>query len=84
MNLLVDFQTSFGLVEFQALITLKVSRFTVEILMTEEVRFLKEAFITLRAVVVAILNVVSLLVIHQIHFLEEFFLTDFAAKLRLL
>lgn len=81
MDLLVNLQASFRLVKLQALIALKVSRFTMEILVTEKMRFFEEALFTLRAVVIAILNVVSLFVIYEIHFLKELFLTDFAAKL---
>lgn len=55
-----------------------------EILVSQEMRFLEEALITLRAIVASVLNVVSLLMIHQIHFLEKLLLTDFTAKLRLL
>lgn len=54
VHLLVDFQTAFRFIELQALIALKVPRFTVEVLVSKEVRFLEKAFITLRAVVVSV------------------------------
>lgn len=52
--------------------------------MTEQMRFLEEAFITLGAVIVAVLDVVGLLVIHKVHLLKEFLLADVATELRLL
>lgn len=84
VDLLVDLQAALGLVELQALIALKVARLAVEVLVAQQVGFLEEAFITLRAVVVAVLDVVRLLVVHQVHLLEELFLADLAAELRLL
>lgn len=55
-----------------------------KVLVSEEMRFFEEAFIALRTVVIAVLNVVSLLMINQIHFLEKLFLADIAAELWLL
>lgn len=47
MNLLVDLQAPFRLVELQALVALKIARFAMKVLMTEQMRFLKETFVTL-------------------------------------
>lgn len=42
----------------------------------------KEAFITLRAVVVAVLNVMSFFVVEKVNFLEEFFRADLKGEIR--
>lgn len=50
--------------------------------MTEEMGLFKEALITLGAVVVAVLNIMSFFMIDQIHFLEEFFRADLKSGMR--
>ena len=42
----------------------------------------KEAFITLRTVVVAVLNVMSFFVVEKVNFLEKFFRTDLKREIR--
>jgi hypothetical protein len=76
VDLLVDLQTSLRLVELQAEIALVVTRLAVEVLVAEEMRLLEEALITLRAVVVAVLDVVSLLVVEEVDLLKELFGAD--------
>lgn len=76
VDLLVNLKTSLGFVELQTEIALKVAWFAVEVLVAEEMGLFEEAFITLRAVVVAVLDVVGLFMVEEVDLLKEFFGAD--------